>query len=337
MTKRRKAGKISAVVLLTLLIWVWADLSKTDTYAVGGATVDIAKSATSRLWVTFDEGQLVIELRKLVLRGSSSKIARLAREIKEEQLSKNFTLHPEEYGMISAGQYSLDVADFINNVERVKRLGLTVESAEPAKVLIHVRKLVKKSLDIICVDENGTLLKSKELEPRRVEMYVPVEWVLEKHSARVVLTETEIKQARSAAVESTPFVELPGGQVKKALTPVKVTLLKEPDKLENYTINMPTPGVLLSLPLQGKYVVEILNREDLTNAISIRATLAAKLAYENKDYHVILKIEDKDARSGEGQKEVIYNFPHEFLRTEEIELAQDPVQARFRMKPVSSD
>jgi len=54
-------------------------------------------------------------------------------------------------------------------------------------------------------------------------------------------------------------------------------------------------------------------------------------------YQVILEIDDgdKDKGSEEIRRDLFYNFPPEFVRRDEIMLNQAPVQARFRLVPVT--
>ena len=69
-------------------------------------------------------------------------------------------------------------------------------------------------------------------------------------------------------------------------------------------------------------------------AISIVATASAKRAYEEMRYQVMLEIydSDKDDKLTEPlRRELIYNFPAEYVREGEIELKQQPVVARFKL------
>ena len=86
-------------------------------------------------------------------------------------------------------------------------------------------------------------------------------------------------------------------------------------------------------------------------SVAIRATPEAKRAYENMRYHVILEIDDSDkdnrpdksspSTAGESAPEIrrdlVYNFPPEFLRKDEITLNQSPVQTRFRLTPIAAE
>jgi hypothetical protein len=54
-------------------------------------------------------------------------------------------------------------------------------------------------------------------------------------------------------------------------------------------------------------------------------------------YQVILEIDDEDAKSTEPlRRELIYNFPDEYIRRDEIRLNQQPVTARFELIPLTS-
>jgi hypothetical protein len=57
-------------------------------------------------------------------------------------------------------------------------------------------------------------------------------------------------------------------------------------------------------------------------------------------YQVILEVNDsdKDAKSAEPlRRELIYNFPPEYVRKDEIVLNQQPAVARFNLVPVSTE
>jgi hypothetical protein len=74
-------------------------------------------------------------------------------------------------------------------------------------------------------------------------------------------------------------------------------------------------------------------------AVAIRATPEARRAYDNMRFQAILEIDDSDKDIGaqEARKQLIYNFPEEFVRKDEIILNQPPVQARFRLVPLPAE
>jgi hypothetical protein len=110
------------------------------------------------------------------------------------------------------------------------------------------------------------------------------------------------------------------------------------DALRDYTIQSPRFGIVQSLSLEGRYYVKIDNPTEVIGPISIRATLAAKQAYEGMRYQVILEIEDDDANKlEESRREVVYNFPKDFASRNEIVLSQAPARARFKLVPLSTE
>ena len=163
-------------------------------------------------------------------------------------------------------------------------------------------------------------------------MFVPEGWEGEALTAKVRLTRREIEQARDEAVPKKPYIELVPGQRRDAATPVKIKLPPEEDRLIDTTMTKTTLGITFSQILKGKYDVEVENLPEVIGGITIRATPEAIRAYEEMRYQVILEIYDEDAESTEPlKKELIYNFPADYVRKDEIMLNQQPVIARFKL------
>lgn len=322
-----KAGKIAIVVFLTVLIWVWADLALDETFSVGGAMIIVDESSSSR-WVTIG-GRTSAQIDTIVLKGPASKISEVRRKIRERPSSPSFEffLDVEQEGMVEPNDYpSFDVRSFLRKSEQIRRFGLIVESCKPVNLNVRVVGLFEKSLPIQCFDTNENPLKHESIEPATVSMFVPESWG-RNEPAKVTLTAREITQARTSSVETAPYIELPDGQRRQARALVKIRMPPEEDRLQSYTITTATPGFLLGANVQGTYKVEVSNRSALMGAIQIRATQEAKLAYEQMDYQVLLQIVDEDAKATDTiRRELIYNFPPEYVRKGEIELVVTPGQ-----------
>ena len=116
---------------------------------------------------------------------------------------------------------------------------------------------------------------------------------------------------------------------------MKVTLSPAEDVLRDENVRA-TLGFCFSPNLQGKYVVELQNESELTSAIlKIKATLAAKQAYEQEPFKIFLLILDEDLReSGIITRRVEFNFPDEYVKRGEIQVDQPAPEARFRLVPV---
>jgi len=336
MVKKPNYGKIVAVVLITLLIWVWADLALDEEFSVSGGTISVAKSTRPNLWVSFNE-ESSVSIDKIVLKGPASKVADAKRKLKEGSLVLEFFLDPEqEQAMISPKE--LSVITFLKQSDKIRQLGLTVKSCDPNRLTVNVVELVEKSLVVKCVDESQNPVKTATIEPTHVTMFVPADWEGTKLEAKVSLTRSEINQAKLSAIEKVPYIILPDSQTRKTAKTVKITTPPEEELLGDYSITTATLGITLSTNLQGKYSVIVNNLEEVISAITIRATPDAKRAYEKMPYQVILEIDDEDARAQEPlRRELLYNFPPEYDRRDEIMLNQQPVTARFKLIPSVSE
>ena len=337
MAGKIKYGKILVVIVITVLIWVWADLAQDEELEVSGAKIILHKSIDPSLWVSFDD-ESSVSIDSIMLKGPALKVADVERKLRARLLVPEFFLDAaQEEALTVPGKHSLDIENFLRKTEKIKKqFGLTVESCEPDRLTIKVVELVKTPLDVECFDENGIPLKAETIEPSRVDMFVPEDWV---GRAKVQLTRSERIQARGAPVTKNAYIELVPGWTIEAQDAVKITLVSEEKKLLEYDIPSAIVGYVFSPVLQGKYKVELTNLNAVMGAIAIRATPEAKQAYENKTYQVILKLRDsdRDAKSAEPlRRELIYNFPQEYIRSNEIRLDQPPVEARFKLIPLPS-
>ena len=330
MTRKINLGKIAIVIFLTALIWIWADLALDEKLPDRTAEVVVDTSVDPKLWVSFEQAPSADI--KITLSGPHAAIAAENRRLRDGQI-RRFVLDIVQEGMNKPGDYDLRLLPFLQKDKDIRHLGLKVDSCEPEVLKVNVVELVKKSLSIECIDEDGTSLKVESIEPSKVEMFVPDD----RRTAQVQLTSREIEQARLMPQTKRPYVELAEGQTREAPITVKIKMPPESNPLIEATIKSPRLGIALGLNIQGKYKVNVENLTQVIGPISIRATPAAKQAYEGMRYQVILEIDDGDAQSAEGRRELVYNFPEEFVRREEIRLYQPRVQAIFKLVPVSQE
>lgn len=335
MLKKVKYGKILAVVFLTLLIWVWADLALDEELTVYGAEISAATSSRE-LWVTFGE-ESSVSIEQIVLKGPAARIAEMQRKIKQGKMLK-FDVDVVQEKMVEPGSHSLVLLPVLQKDRQIKELGLKVESCKPDKLLVKVVGLVEKPLEVRCVDGDRNPVIAT-VDPTHVDMYVSEDWA---DVAEVQLSRKEIDQARVSPIEKIPFVRLAGERVRRADRTVKITVSPEEEKLRAYSITSATIGFVFSPVLQEKYRVELLNQQDMA-IVHIKATPTAKGEYERQPFQMLLYILDDDAKKGQQEqgREVVYNFPPEFFREGEIELQnpQQPARAKFKLielKPAPS-
>lgn len=329
-TKRRKIkfGKIAIVVSLTVLIWVWADLALDETPPARKVTIIVDEEADKELWVSFSE-KPQIEIQ-VTLSGPHSAFVALDNRLRAKGTGLEIRFNAAKESIIASPGGSLKVLDFLQKADEFRKEGIKVESCEPATVDVNVVALTEKTLPVECFDEDGAPQKT-ESSPS-VKMFVPEDV----RTARVTLSRQEQIAARAKSIEKIPYVVLAENWTRHAKTPVKIKLPPPSDPLTEDTIKAPQLGMAFSDNLQGKYTVEITNLNEVRSPIKIKATAAAKQAYEGMRYQIILEIDDEDIKEAEPRRQLKYNFPEEFVRTDEIRINQPPVQARFKVKAVSA-
>jgi hypothetical protein len=338
MAKRINYGKAFIVVFLTALIWVWADLAQDEELPWSNVvSVNITRPTDETLWVSFgvdpSEARSSVIIESVDLKGPASRVTDVERLRNRGVLDLDLFLTPAQEGFTEPGTRTFDVLNFLKQNNEIQQLGLTVENCEPRTLTVQIRRLEAKSLAVECVNESGTPLHA-EIEPSVVEAFVPPE---ELPTARVILTQAEQNQARNNAVEKMPYVEFLGGQRRAVSTPVSIRLVSDtvtqtPERVQA------TLGFCFSHNSQGRYSVELQNDTELAY-VSIRATSAARQAYLDQSFQILLYILDSDRPGTDFQERaVVFNFPEEYVERGEIAQgeATAPV-ARFRLVPVDGE
>jgi len=333
--RRLKYGKIAIVLFLTVLIWVWADLALDETPPARAAVIAVDESSSETMWVSFRQKQSADI--KVTLTGPHSAFVALDRGLRSSGRKLTFVFDAEQERMSEPGGHSLDVLAFLQKAKALKDLGLKVKSCMPEFIDVNVVALAKKPLPVECFKENGQSVKAQSIDPSNVEMFVPEGT----RTARVKLSDAEIKQARSVAIEKTPYIILAEGLIKYAVAPVRIMMPPEQKLLTDYSISPATLSIALSPALREKYTAEVTNLTQVLSPIAIRATDEAKRAYELQQLpHMTLYIFDDDAKRGQAEqppRRVVYNFPEDFVRSGEIELKNpdQPAEAKFKLIPLS--
>ncbi len=325
-------GKALGVVLLTLLIWVWADLALEESFVITNATVTLAESKPG-LWVTFQDGSST-SIEQIELIGSRANISELRRALTDGKVKREFFLEPEQMGLMKSGEYTVDTLDFMKESDVFEPFGLTVESVDPEQIQIKVVELVKKPLTVVVLDQNRLQLKTQSVEPSRVEMFVPAGWAGPDLRAMVQLSEDEISQARKSAIEKVPQITL-GSEVREG-PKVNILLSTEESRLEEHNVRA-SLDIAMNPNMQGRYKVVVENlTELLSKPISISASRSARDAFEAQQIPAMtLHVSEKDTPAdGEIKREVVYNFPEQFVNVSEIRLKERPRLANFRLEEI---
>lgn len=337
--KRPRLTKIIMTLVLTVLIWIWADLSLEDIITLSNAIeVGIGNITDPSVWACLlgpdDRLTDLIVLESAVLTGPSAKIQRIRPQLEQGTLDLKVFI-PE--GLIHTdrpGYQTIPLLDLLRSHSRIRQFGLSVQECRPATAVVRIGKLEKRPVKIICLDPNNMSVDGVSIEPERLDMYVPVDRTADTLEARVTLTSQQIAELRAGPIQKRPFVILPDGQQRYADQQVIVKAAGPTDRLRPYTITNLRVGILTSQTILDRYQLEIKNPQDLYSHIEIRATDQARRAFEDERvtrYQVILQIDTETTAMQE--KELIINLPRAFVRTNQIESARPPARIQFRLIP----
>ncbi len=332
-----KLKKFLAVVFLTLLIWTWAFLSLEESKDYIGS-LDLAAGIDKQLLVSFSKYDQSLPL-KLIFKGSPAKITELSRKYRAPQNDPDkerldYYFNPVDQGYTKENTYTLSISEFLRENSKTQELALSLESVDPDQIEVQVEILSKKRLPIQCLDEIGAPLKSAEVDPAWVEMYVREGY---SGSAYVALSQQQVDLARQQPIQTRPYIEV-GTQTRYSDAEVTVNILQT-DTLISRPYKPQRIGFVMSPSLQEKYEPQIENETELRGTIQVRATDEALKAYENMRYQLLIEIWDEDTTLPEiPPKEVIYNFPIEYVKSGEIELVETGTakSATIKLIPVTA-
>jgi hypothetical protein len=336
-----RAKKLAAVTFLTLLIWVSVYLAlEEDTSAWG--TLNISREAAPDLLASFvGEHETRVQVR-LTLAGPKSKTAEFRSRLRgdasdRDKISLEFYYNPRDENHTEEETYLWDVLAFLKNSDQIKGLGLTVVKCEPEKIEVKVEKLIEKHLPVQCIDERRQVLAHENITPNQVPMFVPKNW---DGPAKVDLTDTQVARARQAPVRNLkPYIVLNSRPIDAAIT-VSVKLPEKKQTLLPKVFQATRIGWAKSIT--GKYEVKLLNEDRLSETTNFLATDEAIAAYQQQEFHLLIEVTDSDVRQamenedGKIKAKVIYNFPDQFVRRNEIQLNEPARQAEIQITPISA-
>jgi len=342
MIKKLKPGKISIVVFLTALIWVWSDLAQDDRLPLSDIRLAVAPSTDQSLWVNFvveqadPNLQTSVALDTVVLKGPASRVAEVRRRKNKGALDLNLFVVPAQEGLTQAEAHTLNVLDFLRKSDVIRNLGLTVESCEPQRLTIQTHKLIEQDIAVECVGIDTTLWVPT-LNPSSVTAYVPAGRTLKARIPR--LTPEEQNQAKTAPIEKTPHIELAQGpgQRRDISTKVKITLAPAQNVLTEFPVRS-VYGLCMSANLMGKYNVVLENDLLQLTRVMVKATAEAQDAYFRAPMQLVLYIKDEDLQAaGPIERDFVFAFPEDHVRKGEIEANQPAPKARFTLVPIDAE
>lgn len=141
MVRKINYGKLLRVILLTVLIWVWADRAKTESLRITTGLIRVNEYASPNLWVSIGN-RISVPIERIDLVGSASRIDQADRRKSEGKLDFVFLLDPEKQEELKQeGKHSVTVLELVQASQEIKQLGLTPTSCQPKTIEVVVHKL----------------------------------------------------------------------------------------------------------------------------------------------------------------------------------------------------
>lgn len=292
------------VVVLSCLIWVFAERSKTQTISVA---LQVALPNSGELLVQYldnrdmpvpDDSQEV----KVVLEGPTGRVQDVAQAAKEGPLDP-VRLTPKELGYVptetDSETFTVDIVEkLLQGGFSFQRSYLKVNSSAPASLKVRVTRLVQQAVPVRVLDENDNAMTlAKDVE---VLAYILAGTPTQ---ATVRLDAARKRMAVSRPIEAQAKVRLPN-RTDSYLVQVQVQA-EAVGPAQVVTIQKPQLVYLMPPTMQGRYKV-VLDDSALYEYTPIK--YEGSQNYKNSRYHLALEIYDGDQHQNTVSRRLRYYY-----------------------------
>ena len=316
-----KTKKIILTLVLTILIWVWADLSGDSILNNKVATLKISPGLSRDTWITINGGDSV-EIY-LDIKGPAARIQELQRDNEPLEI---FFSPPEN---MDKQEYQYPLMSLLEGYEKLRKMGLSVDNCRPATIEVKEERLTTKQVKVICIDEHNLIVDNVNIEPPFVDMPVRDSWSGDRLTAFVKLSPNQIGQLTTREVTATPYLEIDPQRYIHSERTVAVTGSTDNIAKTARAISGPRIGFIYNQNIADRYDIKIIEKSDSLNTLQFIATEDAFEMYRRAVYHVLVEIQEADIKTdAQGiiapiTKQIIFNFPSQYIRADKIEPLRD--------------
>ncbi len=257
------------VVIITVLIWVYADLQFTEERNVR-ATLQIHTGSSSNLVLVTPAEDVTVSFRVKGNRYSiDAFIARLA--------SANWRLRYDAARDLDPGSHVERTTDVLGRLIELREAGLQVVSANPRNFGVHLDRLELVESVPVDVQFTGGEAEEPEVQPERVNLQVPASWLGEQNPSDLVMKTEPFDLSRydlGANIRNVSVAVLPPRGVRGArLFPARVRVSCKvgwQSKREfNVRVDVEMPKVWLEDGTWNRYAIKYKPTEQWTRRITI--------------------------------------------------------------------
>lgn len=315
------------VAVVTVLIWVYADMRFTDHRTVT-VTLRLIAPAASRMALIAANDAIVdgIDTRvQFKVEGSREQLDRFEREYQDSMLWDV----TRDY---DAGQHAVNVREVLNADPQIAERGLRVISTEPASVPIRLDSLVHQTVPVELAVSGADLAEPPSAPP--VGVTVPQglwEQIAAKGPAVLKTKEVDLSGRATGQVEVTfeIFPEIAGVPVRLDQNTVKATLdIRQRTAKKNLVVTvrvlmLPDWDDLRNYELVRKDALEW--RPEIT--VSGPKTDLDKLDAKDVEAYIVLREDDRKPMETWAARAVTIRFPPNL----QVQLDRAPPEVSFRL------
>jgi len=257
------------VAIITVLIWVYADLQFTEERNLR-ASLQVHADSSSDLVLVAPAEDLTVSFRVKGNRYSiDAFIARLA--------GANWRLRYDAARDLDPGSHVERTTDVLGKLIELREAGLQVVSANPRNFTVHLDNLELVKSVPVDVQFSGGEAEELEAQPERVDLQVPASWLAQQNPSELVLKTEPFDLSRydlGATIRNVSVAVLPPRGVRGArVTPGRVRLSCKvgwQSKREfNVRVDVEMPKAWLEDGSWNRYAIKYKPTEQWTRRITV--------------------------------------------------------------------
>ncbi len=298
---------VLAVLVLTLLIWLYADQASsfTDDQMVW-VSFRAPGSAKWRLADPNSERAPVV----VTFAGPTRSVRELQQDVQEGQFRLAYVVEADP----PSGPYRIDqLAAKLDALEEVRRRGLRVLKVNPPEVTVQVDRLATRELPVVAKADTFKIVQTTNIAPPTVKVTLPESQsdkldqpeivanieALEAHQAliRKHLSATDFKPGQPLELEDVPLVRPPGAILDREWVSVTAVIeRRDQTKLLRSVI----VRFDVSFDQWRKYDLEVKDNADLAFELAVRGPSDVIASLTPQDVRAYIEISTSDAIKTEG-------------------------------------
>lgn len=327
------------VALVTVLVWVWADLERTDEATGQRVSLRVTAPRDTDLLIERPDPETGVEIA-FNCAGPQAGLSELLRVLGEGR--QRLTVSAKRDW--AAGPHTIDTLEALNDWPLLKRYGVTAHSAEPAEINVQVDRWAPRTAKVK-FEYSGALLESEpSIQPQTVDVHVPESKLgdveeLTISTVSVDLTTLAAGQETVRQVDLAPRVN--GTPVRLATQPTRVQVTFR--KQANFkTLQVPVqirlsvPPVVAEQIAREGYVLERRDESEWRRELIIQGASVEIDRLKGMAVSAIVEIVPEDLSPVSNlERDVTVVLPPELPSLQLIEPASLKVNFRFVRQPVA--